>query len=58
MFVEGPEVPTESNTRQNLEVALLRKYQTGLDHFLKNTTLVTYSDAVMARVANASENAE
>ena len=58
LLVEGPEVPTVINIRQNLEVVLIRKYQTGLDHFLKNITMVTNGAAVMARVANPSVSAE
>ncbi len=51
MLVEGPEVPKLSNIRQKLKVALLRKYQTHLDHFLKIITMVTDSAAVMASAA-------
>ncbi len=58
MLVEGPEVPSASNVRQKLEVALLRKYQTTPDYFLKNNAMVTDSAAVIERVANASVSAD
>ncbi len=58
MLIEGPKLPTASHIRRNREAALLREYQIGLDHFLKNITMVTDSASVMARVANASVSAE
>ncbi len=58
MLVEGPDVTTASNILQKLEFTLLRKYQTSLEHFLKNVTMVMNSAAVMARVENASVSAE
>ena len=58
LLVEGPEVATATNIREQIEMGLLQKYQTSLDHFLRNFTMVNDRAAVMAKVAHASVSAE
>ena len=58
LLVESPPVPHTRNTRDALNIALLEKYEIGLDYFLKFFTMSTDRVAVMARVANASVSLE
>ena len=53
-LVEVPNHPDAANIRRSINGALLDKYETTLDTFMRDFAMVTDGAAVMARVANAS----
>ena len=58
LLIESPAVASACNIRKALDDALLQKYNTLLNTFLKRFPMVTDGAAVMARVANASVSRE
>ena len=54
LLVEGPDIPNASNIRWTIEISLQKEYETFLDLFLKNFTVVTDSASVMVKMAKTS----
>ena len=58
MSVEGPDVASATNIREQLEAALLQKYKTSLEIFFKNCTMNADSAVVMERVGHESVSSD